>query len=263
LNSRSKTNSGLLFFFEKITRSHPLLYYVIRGLIRFTNIFEEDAKGVKYLSFKDKINVIDVGASDGIAAKFFISNLNINKVICYEPYKPYVDKIKKIKNNKIIIKPFAIGEKNENLKVYFPRYNFFGKNLDLITYTYYDKKNLHKQIKLDFKFDRNITIVKNVLKISKFTIPKKKIDLIKIDVNGFELSVLKSMIKCIKRDRPVLLLETGNDINKINNLLKKLSYKQYKFDLNLKKFKYIKNGKYPLNTYFIHKQNNISKKLTY
>ena len=65
------------------------------------------------------------------------------------------------------------------------------------------------------------------------------------------------MIKCIKKDHPVLLLETGDDINKISNLLKRLSYKQYKFDLNSRKFKYIKNGKYPLNTYFIHKQTNI------
>ena len=257
MSSRSKTNSGLLFFFEKITRSHPLFYYLMRGLIRFTNIFEEDAKGLKYLMFKGKINVIDVGASDGIATKFFINNLSINKVFCYEPYKPYVDKIKKIRNSKITIKPFAIGEKNEILKVYFPRYIFFGKNLDLITYTYYDKKSLHKQIKLDFKFYKNIKIIKNILKISKFTPPKEKIDLIKIDVNGFELSVLKSMIKCIKKDHPVLLLETGDDINKISNLLKRLSYKQYKFDLNSRKFKYIKNGKYPLNTYFIHKQTNV------
>ena len=83
--SKSSTNSGLLNFFEKIIRSHPLLYVFARYFVRHTNIFEEDATGVKYINFKDSINIIDVGASDGIASKFFLNNLNVNKAICFEP----------------------------------------------------------------------------------------------------------------------------------------------------------------------------------
>ncbi len=252
--NRSKTNSGILFFFEKIVRSHPLLYFIIRTFIRFTNIFEEDANGVKYINFKHKINIIDVGASDGISAKFFINNLRVNKIFCYEPYSPYVEKIKSLKNKKIIIKPFAIGEKYQNLNVYYPRYSLFGKNFDLITYTYYNKKFLKKQILLDFFFSKRIKIIKDKIEIKSFKMPINKIHLIKIDVNGFELSVLKSMMKCIKRDRPIILLETGTDIKMIYNLLKKLSYKQYKFDLDSKKFENIKKDDYPLNTYFICKK---------
>ena len=55
----TKVSSGTLLFFEKIVRSHPLLYYIVRSLIRFTNIFEEDANGVAFLKFKDKVNIID------------------------------------------------------------------------------------------------------------------------------------------------------------------------------------------------------------
>ena len=44
---RSKTNTGLLSFFEKVVRSHPLIYYIVRSLIRYTQIFEEDANGVQ------------------------------------------------------------------------------------------------------------------------------------------------------------------------------------------------------------------------
>ena len=40
---RSKTNTGFLYFLEKIVRSHPFLYFIIRQLIRYTNIFEENA----------------------------------------------------------------------------------------------------------------------------------------------------------------------------------------------------------------------------
>ena len=82
----SKTNSGILNFFEKIVRSHPLLYFVIRYFIRFTNIFEQDANGVSYINLSQKINILDVGASDGIATKFFSRKLNVNKICLFTPY---------------------------------------------------------------------------------------------------------------------------------------------------------------------------------
>ena len=78
---RSKTNTGFLYFLEKIVRSHPLLYYVVRSLIRYTKIFEEDANGVTFLKFSKKISIIDVGASDGIASIFFNRKLNIKQII--------------------------------------------------------------------------------------------------------------------------------------------------------------------------------------
>ena len=59
--NKSSTNSGLLNFFERIIRSHPLLYVLVRYFVRYTNIFEEDAVGVKYINFNNKINIIDVG----------------------------------------------------------------------------------------------------------------------------------------------------------------------------------------------------------
>ena len=79
----SKTNSGILNFFEKIVRSHPLLYFITRYFIRFTNIFEQDANGVTYINLARKVNIIDVGASDCIASKFFNRKLNVNKIICF------------------------------------------------------------------------------------------------------------------------------------------------------------------------------------
>ena len=39
---RSKTNSGILQHLEKIVRTHPLIYFIMRYFIRYTNIFEED-----------------------------------------------------------------------------------------------------------------------------------------------------------------------------------------------------------------------------
>ncbi len=249
----SKTNSGILNLFEKIVRSHPLLYFITRYFIRFTNIFEQDANGVSYINFSQKINIIDVGASDGIASKFFSRKLNVNKIICFEPYIPYVKILKKLDIKNMKIYPYGIDKFNKYYDIFFPRYKFFSKNLDLITYTFYNKNKLLKQINLDFVFKKNIEIVKQKIYLKKIKNIKTKIHLIKIDVNGHEFSVIKGLEKIIKRDKPALMIETGEDIKDIERFLTKYNFKKYLFSNKKSKFFEIKKN-YPLNTYFL--QNN-------
>ena len=171
---RSKTNTGFLDFFEKVIRSHPLIYFVSRNLIRYTKIFEEDANGVVFLNMSKKVSIIDVGASDGIASQFFNRKLNIKKIICYEPYKPYVKILKKLNIQNLEVNPYGIDQYNKSYEIFFPRYNFFSKNLDLITYTYYDRKKLSKQINLDFKFKKNLSIIKQKIYLKRVKKLKQK-----------------------------------------------------------------------------------------
>ena len=226
---------------------------LIRKIIRFTSIFEDDAKGVKLIKFRDKINIFDVGASDGIAAKFFLRNLKVRKIFCFEPDNNFVKILNNLNNNKIIVMPFAIGNQNKVINVYYPVYRFLGKKFKFATFSYYDKNTLKKQISLDFIFRKNIHIINEKLKIRKFNEFNYSVDLIKIDVNGFEFSVIKGLIKIIKKNKPALLIETGKDTNKIKNLLKKYSYKQFIYNENSKKF-LIAGKKYALNTYFLQKK---------
>ena len=243
-------SSGPFQVLEKIVRSHPLIYFLVRYLIRFTNIFEEDAHGVKYLKLGKKINIMDVGASDGVASKFFKNNLNVNKILCFEPNKPYVKVLKNLRLKNLLIYEYGISYSNKIFKVFYPRYKFFGKNFDLITYTFYKKKDLIKQIEMDFKFKNDITVVQKSIKLKKIKNIKYKISLIKIDVNGHEFSVIKGLQNIIRKDKPVLLVETDNNINKIESFLKKFNYNKYAFSKNKKSFEKIKN-RYPLNTYFL------------
>tara|TARA_Y100000590_G_scaffold322405_1_gene365092 strand:- start:5635 stop:6414 length:780 start_codon:yes stop_codon:yes gene_type:complete len=250
---RSKTNSGFLYFIEKIVRCHPLLYFVTRYFIRYTNIFEEDANGVSFLNLDRKVNIIDVGASDGIASKFFNRKLKINKIICFEPNKSYVKILKKLNIKKLIVNPYGISQSNKYYEIFFPRYRFFSKNLDLITYAHYSKKTLLNQINLDFKFKKNISIIKEKIHLKKMKKIKTKIDLIKIDVNGHELSVVKGLSKILKRDKPALIIETNDDIKTIENYLKRYGFKKYLFVKKYNKFYKIRKN-YPLNTYFLQKE---------
>ena len=250
---RSKTNTGFLYFLEKIVRSHPLPYFIVRQFIRYTNIFEEDANGVVFLNLGKKVNIIDVGASDGIASKFFNRKLNTNKIICFEPNKTYVNILKNLNIKNLIVNAYGVGQFNKYYKIFFPRYKFFSKNLDLITYAYYNKQDLLNRINLDFRFKKNISIIKSKIYLKKIKKMRTKIDLIKIDVNGHELSVLKGLSKIIKRDKPALIIETGDDIKIIGRYLKKYGFEKYLFLNKYNKFMKIKKD-YPLNTYFLQKK---------
>ena len=132
-----------------------------------------------------------------------------------------------------------------------PRYRFLNRNYDLTTYSFFDKNYLNKQIDLDFKFKKNLSMIKKKIYIKRINKINTKIDLIKIDTNGYEYQVLKGLKNIITNYKPVIILETNQDILKIRNFLKKYSYGCYCYNIKENKLMKIKK-KYPLNTYFLH-----------
>ena len=252
---RSNTQKGFLSIIEYLVRSIPILYIIGRKIVRFTDIFEEDANGVKLLNFNNKkISIIDIGASDGIASKFFIKNLDVKKVYCFEPNLNYCKILReklKFKNTKIIVKQMAIGNKIGKIKIYIPYYVFFGKRLPLITYTFYDKKKCIDQIKKDFINHKSFLIKETHLKILKPPSFKENISLIKIDINGNEYDTLKSLKKIIFKNKPALLIEGLDDMNKIKSFLKQFSYLPYIY--KNKNLIMINNREKSLNYYFLQK----------
>ena len=85
----------------------------------------------------------------------------------------------------------------------------------LFAYSFPDKKELQKQIALDFLIKPKI--YQDKITIKKFKTPKDKIDLIKIDTNGSEIDIISSIMPVLKRDKPVLIIE-NNNINKVKFL---------------------------------------------
>ena len=94
----TKVRSGTLLFFEKIVRSHPLLYYIVRSLIRFTNIFEEDAIGVAFLKFKYKVNEETLSE---LFSYFILETVIIGKLAKVNPFnQPAVEQVKNFTKKK-------------------------------------------------------------------------------------------------------------------------------------------------------------------
>ena len=226
---------GILSFFEKIIRGHPLVYIFIRSIVRYTNIFEKDFDGLKILKFKKKINIIDVGASDGVAAKYFNNNLDTGTIYCFEPNPFYYKLLKKINFKNIVVKPYAIGTNDTYRYAYHPRYKFLNKNYDIISYSCYGRKHAENYI-ADFKFRNNLSMIKQKIHMKKVGKIEKEIGLIKIDTNGNELFVIKALQKIIKKNKPALIVEINDDIPNIDKILKKYLYIEYYYSTETKKF---------------------------
>ena len=147
---KSKTQTGFLGFLESIIRRHAIIYYFVRSIIIHFGIFEEDFNILSKFFRNKPLNIIDVGASDGIAAKFFLKKLNVKKIYCFEPHDFFIKKLKKLKNKNIVLNNYGIGNKKEKIKIYYPSIKFLSFNLPILTYSFYDKKELKKQMQLDF-----------------------------------------------------------------------------------------------------------------
>ena len=235
MTKQNTTNSGFFGKIEKLIRVIPHIYIIFRHLVRFTNYFEEDFFYLKKIFKNKKINIIDVGASDGISAQFFLKNLNCNKIFCYEPQKVFFLKLRKLKKLFSNIIPFNYGlaKKNYKMEIFYPFVSFFGFKVFLLTYSFAVKKELQDQINLDFIIKPNIE--KSKILVKRYILVKDKIDLIKIDTNGSEFEVIDTLLKLIKRDKPILIIE-NNNISTIYHKLKKFGYKKYYvINNNLKK----------------------------
>lgn len=250
--SKSVTqNSSLNRFIEMLIRSHPLIYIISKKILSYTSIFEDDMKGVKFLKFKNKkINYIDVGASDGVSVRYFKKFLKFKKIICYEPNLFFKKRLEKIKSRKIKVYYYGLSNFNNNFKLYVPVYNFFNLKLYLHTYLFYKKEDLKKQLNLDFFFKKNIKIETIEYSLKKPRIKNFKPDLIKIDVNGHEFEIIKSLKKIIFNYKPVIVVERGSHIKKISKILKKKNYKKYSFNIETKSFE-INPKSIPLSYYFL------------
>lgn len=202
-----------------------------------------------------EIIAIDIGAHKGETIDLFYKNFNIKKILAFEPniklYNLLIKK-KKYDNERIILLNHGVGvieEKRElNILIDSASSTFNTINLDS---DYYKKKNkivtfLSGKKEL-FEKKQQISIVS----LSKIILENKieKIDILKIDTEGFELNVLKGIrnhdfkkIKFIYFEHHYdLMINKGYSFSDINKLLIKNKFQQkYKLRMKFRKsFEYI------------------------
>jgi len=161
------------------------------------------ARIIRFLKNKDNPVFLDIGANIGYYTNLVgVLLANKGKVIAFEPlkriYKQNKISIKKNELWNVRLYNYGVGEKNEKKEIYIGFKNVAGSSIIKEKYSLenqtYDQTEIVKIIKLD-----------SFLK-------EKKIDLIKIDVEGYEYYVLKGMLSILK-NRPNLILEFSSYIH--------------------------------------------------
>jgi FkbM family methyltransferase len=167
------------------------------------------------LSFEpSNYNCVDVGANIGNHSILF-SNF-FKKVTSFEPQKEVFEVLKlntrKIQNISIINKGLSDIEKKENIKIPFNK-----RGMGSLVYDFPENSYYNELINL-INYDKNFN---------------EEISYIKIDVEGYEIEVIKSMSLNIKKYMPVISFEcnpTQSGLirnNEIFDILKSYGYDNF------------------------------------
>jgi FkbM family methyltransferase len=168
------------------------------------------------LLISDKSVIIDGGANQGIYSMAFASVSKSNKIFAVEPFKychkiiDYNKKINKFNNIRIIKK--VLSNKISSYKLDYS--NNIGTSS--IIYNWGGKKILNiKSITID--------MIRKNYKL-------KKIDVIKLDIEGAEVFALQGALKTIMKFKPTIIMECNKIQFKKICFLKKFGYSTYLFN---------------------------------
>lgn len=167
---------------------------------------------------------IDIGANIGLFTLHATKVVSNGQIISFEPFpsnfKSLTKNVALNKLSNICMENMAIGEKEGTINLY---YDEKEKNLGMVSAISIEG-GIQKEVK--------VTSLDSYLKNESFT----KIDLIKIDIEGFEYSALLGMKNTLRTYHPSLLIEILNDNKslthqlKCEDLLKGFGYNKYFID---------------------------------
>ncbi len=159
-------------------------------------------------------NVAQVGAHFGQEIEIFNKH-NINQIFLFEPNQNAIEVLKNKTKNlpKIKIFPFALGNENSLIKMFHSSGNE-GQSSSLL------EPKLHKKVQPEIEFKEKVTI--DVKRFEDLKI--NHIDFLIMDVQGFELEVLKGFGKKLNQVQFIFTEINRDELYKDNVLVKELDY---------------------------------------
>ena len=150
-------------------------------------------------------NVIDIGSNIGYYSIFFSTIIKNGKIFSFEPEKNNYNKLIQNINlnnvNNIQVFNYALSDTNINTVLNLDYSNFGGHFINKKKSNFYKTQSI-KTKKLDDVVDLNVYF-----------------DLIKIDVEGYELYVLKGMFKILKNNCKNIMIENTKNYKEISKFL--------------------------------------------
>ncbi len=182
--------------------------FIQSSIVFDRNFFDIDTIESVNKYFKDDSIILDIGSNIGNHSLYWAIVRKAKKIIAFEPCKAIYDVFKEnieinSLDNIITLNNFALGAEETNASINM----IFSDNLG------------GTHIEADDAGSMQIKVLDNL------DLDVSHIDFIKIDVEGFELNVLKGAIKTIKKYKPILMIESaGVGLEKVKVLLNELNY---------------------------------------
>ncbi len=194
----------------------------------------------KYLNSKKKFDIIDIGSNIGSVTLPLANIFKNSKIYSIEPTVYAFQKLKENINlnpnlkKRIKIFNYFISQKKEKIKFVHSSWKLDNQDKKHGIHRGSLKETSNKAISLDKLFNKNKTPIK----------------LIKVDVDGYELDVLKSAEKLLKKEKPIIYFELapylykemGYTIDHLNKFVQKMGYafydENFKPVLDIKLFSY-------------------------
>ncbi len=211
IRNRSKFRATMdmeVFGMRIIGQGHMISGYSSLDHSSFLKTLKEEVDFLKKFKSKNEITIVDAGANLGFYSIFYSLIEGVN-VISFEPFPETFKYLEQnISSNKISnIKPLEMGLFSETTEMSigspnaFNFYSFFTK---LFKFTDKDQAGCASV----FTSEKTAPVAKFIkgddcpeLKM------QKNIDLIKVDVEGSELFVLKGLEEIILKNKPALIIE--------------------------------------------------------
>lgn len=202
---------------ENITFKKIIYLYFTKIVKKFFSIFNLDIKKkeikineVYFKLLKGKICIFDVGANTGQSIDRFNNALDNPIIHSFEPIPECFEKLmqKYYNYNNVILNNFAAGNKNIKKKFYVNKLSYNSSFL---------KSNLNYHQKKLYKKEKNI-IVQSIT-LDKYIEDNDidRIDILKIDTQGYELNVLKGSTESLKNKIKFVELEITVEDSYLNN----------------------------------------------
>ena len=165
--------------------------------------------------------VIEVGGHIGYISLYFASLVPAGRVFVFEPGAnnlPYTRKNLEPKSNITLIEK-GIGSSTGTLPLYME--GLTGQNNSFVK----DFERLNINSVNAFVDAPVVAALVELISIDDFVKEQQiKPGFIKIDVEGFELSVIKGMLESLDRDRPICMIEVQSDHQEIYEIMTSKGY---------------------------------------
>lgn len=178
-------------------------YYYLESFLRWKFLFrlfgqsELEAEMVSKITKKNNL-AIDVGAAEGFYS--YIFSKHFSHVISFEPHPAQFKRLNSFAPKNVNANKIALSDKDSLLNFFIPKVN--GKYIPHEAKVIEDSEVGHKSSLGEIQ-------QVNSIKLDSFLSSEDKgmVDIIKIDVEGYELKALMGMKEILIKSKPVILCE--------------------------------------------------------